>query len=59
MYFCKQILQDLIYKDFLQCNNAQIWIWSYPLQRYTQLDSKEIYFVFFQVLFHFSWILES
>jgi hypothetical protein len=52
------ILQDLIYKNFLQANNAQKEIWSSLLNRFTQGYFKEIYLVIFRVLFHFLQILE-
>jgi hypothetical protein len=40
MDFCNQLLQDLICRNFLQGNNVQKRVWSTPLQRYTQMDSK-------------------
>jgi hypothetical protein len=43
----------LIYRNFLSDNNAQNVIWSSLFPRYTHEDSKEIYFKFFLVLFHF------
>jgi hypothetical protein len=39
--------QHLTYRNFLQCNNAQILLLSNPLQRSTPNDPKEIYFIFF------------
>jgi hypothetical protein len=43
---------------FIQCNSAQMWIWSSLMARSTYKDSIEIYFVFFLALFHFICILE-
>jgi hypothetical protein len=45
--FCNLIHQDLNSCNFLQGKNAQKWILSSLLPRYTEMDSKEIYFMFF------------
>jgi hypothetical protein len=58
IYFCNEILQDMIYCNFLQCNNAQNVIWSSLLPRCNQEYSTEIYYVFFWDLIHFLCILE-
>jgi hypothetical protein len=56
--FLQLITSNLIYYNFLQCNNAQNRNWSSLCQRYTRKDYVEIYFVFFWVLLYFLHILE-
>jgi hypothetical protein len=58
VYFCEEILQNLIYRNFVRDNRAQNGIWSSLLQISIYKDSREIYVIFFQVLFHFIRILE-
>jgi hypothetical protein len=47
------MLQDLGYRDFIQGNTSQKWIWSSLLPRSTLKDSIEIYFVFFDLYYIF------
>jgi hypothetical protein len=47
MYFCKEILHDWIYRNFIQGKTARTGVWLSLLPRSTHKDSKEIYFVFF------------
>jgi hypothetical protein len=44
--------------NFIQGNTAQNGVWSSILLISSQEDSKEVYFVFFQILFSFIGILE-
>jgi hypothetical protein len=44
--------------NFLQGNKAQKGIWSSLLQSSTQEETKEIYFVFLQVLYNLLWNFE-
>jgi hypothetical protein len=48
-----------IIRNFIQCINTENRIWSNLMPRSTHMDSKEIYFIVFHVLFHFLHILES
>jgi hypothetical protein len=51
VYFCKEILQNLIYWNFVRDNRAQNGIWSSLLQISIYKDSGEIYVIFSKYYF--------